>query len=683
MSDLGLNIHHTEVIANYMAFTKLQRVQNLRTIDGLFQDVFDSRLLDSSYTVDEVQDILYSLRKLLKGELESGLMDVNHMNVLMLQQLFSQAENWHLKLEINLSELQNRSLLEVVKEIDQNGFAPQENRIIKSDDPNDPVGLLQLEIKKLNRDISNNEDEIEKLKSKLAEQEKEFINFGNARHLDTRKEEKNPEEQKNLVLELQEKIKELEEKIKNADKNQEILVSSEYQDHKSTKEKLQQTQSQLKLAELELERKFKETTAFINLKKLLDSKNEQIKILRKKLENLEEHSGKTDVIEESENDEIRIRRESLPKLAESVCWIVKEEMSLVEGVGDEVTHFFIALIVVGLALIAWWSTNISDTPLVRTVLVLERRRVETASPRNDTQSRTPPNLTSATEAPSSPEEIPEPEAADGVSSSPISNNEEPKEDNEVTPTTTSTESTPQPELRSEVRRRCLDAVENKNSQSNNHISDDSGDVCIEDEITTGSIRIRLKYLNDEQKLVQGRLAEPLGDFKRRHFNLELSANKLVRLIFNGQVLARDGASLEENGLFDNCVIHCLVHQPRNTSSNNNTSSTESNNSVPREEQQQQNSNEGNRLDRLDLGTLLFVLLSILLGMAWYGRCIYSQYFTNTASVTLIGLTDGTQHAVRESRNFTQDGLAGPKDLPESPRDVNTDFGRRKGPLSKL
>ncbi|XP_065335448.1 leucine zipper transcription factor-like protein 1 [Cloeon dipterum] len=303
MSDLGLNIHHTEVIANYMAFTKLQRVQNLRTIDGLFQDVFDSRLLDSSYTVDEVQDILYSLRKLLKGELESGLMDVNHMNVLMLQQLFSQAENWHLKLEINLSELQNRSLLEVVKEIDQNGFAPQENRMKKSDDPNDPVGLLQLEIKKLNRDIRNNEDEIETLKSKLAEQEKEFINFGNARHLDTRKEEKNPEEQKNVVVELQEKIKELEEEIKNADKNKDILVSSEYQDHKSTKETLLQTQSQLKLAELELERKFKETTAFINMKKLLDSKNEQIKILRKKLENLEEHSGKTDLIEESENDE--------------------------------------------------------------------------------------------------------------------------------------------------------------------------------------------------------------------------------------------------------------------------------------------------------------------------------------------------------------------------------------------
>jgi leucine zipper transcription factor-like protein 1 len=66
------------------------------------------RLLDSSYSVDEVQDILYSLRKLVKGELESGLMDLNHMNILLLQQLFSQAEKWHLRLDLNLSELQNR-----------------------------------------------------------------------------------------------------------------------------------------------------------------------------------------------------------------------------------------------------------------------------------------------------------------------------------------------------------------------------------------------------------------------------------------------------------------------------------------------------------------------------------------------------------------------------------------------
>jgi len=125
---------------------------------------------------------------------------------------------------------------------------------------------------------------------------------------------------------------------------------------------------------------------------------------------------------------------------------------------------------------------------------------------------------------------------------------------------------------------------------------------------------------------------------RRHFNLELSANKLVRLIFNGQVLARDGASLEEHGLFDNCVIHCLVHQPRSSSATSNGASE--GNTAQREEARDAGESNSIRIERreLDLGTLLFVLLSILLGLAWYGRCVYSQYFTNTASVALIGLT---------------------------------------------
>ncbi|XP_059487790.1 leucine zipper transcription factor-like protein 1 [Neocloeon triangulifer] len=291
MSDLGLNSHHTDVVANYMAFTKLQRVQNLRTIDGLFQDVFDSRLLDSSYTVDEVQDILYSLRKLLKGELESGLMDVNHMNVLLLQQLFSQAENWHLRLEINLSELQNRSLLEVVKEIDLNGFIPKENRLKKLDDPNDPIGLLQLEIKRLEKDLARYEKETKSLNQQIQKMEKEL----GAKQNDEGQHELIEELHEKIAI-FQKKVQELEQKLKDAENNisikdtQKTSEPTSDDDHelRATREKLIQTQCQLKLAEQELERKFKETTAFLNMKKMLDTKNAQIKLLRNQLKENED-----------------------------------------------------------------------------------------------------------------------------------------------------------------------------------------------------------------------------------------------------------------------------------------------------------------------------------------------------------------------------------------------------------
>jgi len=50
---------------------------------------------------------------------------------------------------------------------------------------------------------------------------------------------------------------------------------------------------------------------------------------------------------------------------------------------------------------------------------------------------------------------------------------------------------------------------NESSQSN-----DTNDIENEPQIYEDSIRIRLKYLNDNCRLVQGRLQETIGVFKR-------------------------------------------------------------------------------------------------------------------------------------------------------------------------
>ena len=115
-------------------------------------------------------------------------------------------------------------------------------------------------------------------------------------------------------------------------------------------------------------------------------------------------------------------------------------------------------------------------------------------------------------------------------------------------------------------------------------------------------------------------------FFRRHFNLELSGRKLVRLIFNGKVLQQDSTTLQNYGFFDNCVVHCLVHQPR-------TPPPSPNLNRPRDTQ---NQNEGH--NHWDLGNIFFASLSFLLGLAWYGRYQYAQLYTATTTVALIGLT---------------------------------------------
>lgn len=49
---------------------------------------------------------------------------------------------------------------------------------------------------------------------------------------------------------------------------------------------------------------------------------------------------------------------------------------------------------------------------------------------------------------------------------------------------------------------------------------------------------------------------------RRQFNAELES-KLIKLIFNGQILEDDKKSLSQCGLFSEAVVHCLILQKRN------------------------------------------------------------------------------------------------------------------------
>lgn len=66
------------------------------------------RLVEESFTVDEVSEVLSGLQAVVYSEVESELINTAHTNVLLLRQLFSQAEKWYLKLQTDISELENR-----------------------------------------------------------------------------------------------------------------------------------------------------------------------------------------------------------------------------------------------------------------------------------------------------------------------------------------------------------------------------------------------------------------------------------------------------------------------------------------------------------------------------------------------------------------------------------------------
>lgn len=278
-------------------------------------------------------------------------------------------------------------------------------------------------------------------------------------------------------------------------------------------------------------------------------------------------------------------------------WALKLAMTLIEGVGDEVTQFFALVVVVLVGLIAWWSTRIADQPLIRTVLILERRSRHRVSVE---QPPVPPTASSSLEnsidtgqleplgsSDENQQEIAGSAACQicnketgNISSPPAaassshslngdqtwelreSSNETVNERCQPSSSAVSatgngnnfSESDSQADVPSFssaandthsylLRSRRLaffqsrqvtlldspatdgpvlstsSSADSDNIDTANSTNNEQGPTLIssatnDDLPTTGSIRIRLKYLNDDQKLVEGRLHEQLGDFKR-------------------------------------------------------------------------------------------------------------------------------------------------------------------------
>lgn len=128
---------------------------------------------------------------------------------------------------------------------------------------------------------------------------------------------------------------------------------------------------------------------------------------------------------------------------------------------------------------------------------------------------------------------------------------------------------------------------------------------------------------------------------RRHFSSELSSNKIIRLIFQGKVLHNDEASLSSCGIHDNCVVHCLIHQPRPTTNSQQTPDT-MNHDNP--EQPQPNvARHGQRQPgpvhrEWNLATLLSALITVIISLLWYARLEFYTLFSYTSTSTLGILT---------------------------------------------
>lgn len=288
MADFGYNEYHQNEVTNYMRFARAKRVLRLKTIDSCFEEFKESRLVEKMFTVDEVRDMLDGLQVVVRGELETEVLNATHTNVLLLRQLFIQAEKFYLRLQFDISELENRELLEQVAEFENTDFKMPDKSDQESCNPKlaalNEGGVYEL----LSKEIARLEEENDKLKSRLRTLETQAMSAMDEKSRaeralkDIQKVQGDQERRacSKDISSLEDTVAALKE-----DLSANAVTQKDLQENLiSAKHELLRVQEQLSLAEKELDKKFQQTAAYRNMKEILTKKNEQIKDLRKKLQ---------------------------------------------------------------------------------------------------------------------------------------------------------------------------------------------------------------------------------------------------------------------------------------------------------------------------------------------------------------------------------------------------------------
>ncbi|XP_048366572.1 transmembrane and ubiquitin-like domain-containing protein 1 [Sphaerodactylus townsendi] len=136
-----------------------------------------------------------------------------------------------------------------------------------------------------------------------------------------------------------------------------------------------------------------------------------------------------------------------------------------------------------------------------------------------------------------------------------------------------------------------------------------------------TILLRLKFLNDTERLARVRPHDTVGALKRAHFP---GQEQLVRLIYQGQLLRDDSQTLSALHLTHNSVLHChiLQHQSPTAPAGAHGNATQADTAHA----------------ALNVGSLMVPLFVLMLGALWYFQMQYRHVFTATATTCLAGLT---------------------------------------------
>lgn len=139
--------------------------------------------------------------------------------------------------------------------------------------------------------------------------------------------------------------------------------------------------------------------------------------------------------------------------------------------------------------------------------------------------------------------------------------------------------------------------------------------------STGLINLRLKFLNDTEELAVAKPEDTVGALKSKYFPGQESQ---MKLIYRGRLLQDPTSTLRSLNITNNCVIHCHRSPPGAAAPDP---------AAPLVPLATESPSLG-----VSVGSLMVPVFVVLLGVVWYFRLNYRQFFTAPATVSLVGVT---------------------------------------------
>jgi len=265
-------------------------------------------------------------------------------------------------------------------------------------------------------------------------------------------------------------------------------------------------------------------------------------------------------------------------------------MAYIEGIGDDLVTGLFLLITIVIVVVSWLSTNVRDLAFPANVFVIERRsrrlyttdfngnfnriiasqRLAPSSTQTTSTTTTTPGSSSQTNSESlrrsdtsevvdeiveqalvenllegnlySATEI-SPEIGSNNSSSGTQNTTQNLNSREVTDESSSNLNVPKVKTPESI---VSTASELTPSSSSNELTDSSTPM-----------NILIRFVNEKEMKIKAKPEDTILLLKRTHFGQELSSNKIVRFIYQGQFLC-DKNTVKSYNIKDQTTIHCHI-----------------------------------------------------------------------------------------------------------------------------